>query len=394
MNDLDPQRFRRVLGHFPTGVVIVTTMTESGEPEGMVVGSFTSVSLEPPLVAFLPSSSSSSWARIRPTGRFCVNILGADDELLCRQFATRKGAEKYDGVTWRPSPSGAPIIDGAVAWIDCVTDTVHPAGDHDIVVGQVQDLEVESDRLPLLFFQGGYGSFTPRTLLVADSTYQGEVALVDRARHLIEAAARGLQGQVAVAHCDGSQLTFLASAGSRNERTMPQAALGEPVSLVAPVGIWWMSQADPAQVEPWLDSLPTPADRDRVRDALELIRRDQGLTVGLDAVHDGLGQLLADRAAGRRLSERDEAAALSGLVSDPLSFVASRFAPTETAADHPEVRSIWCPVPSAAEPVTLGVMATDFSPVQPLAEVTRHVRGLAAGIAALAETPLTTGEFV
>src|SRR6478609_6347417 len=129
----DPQRFRRILGHYPTGVTVVTAIGADGTPEGMVVGSFTSVSLDPPLVAFLPASNSGSWARLRTAGRFCVNILGADHEQLCRQFAAR-GGDKYSGVAWTAAPSGSPIIDGAVAWIDCETETVHTAGDHDIVI--------------------------------------------------------------------------------------------------------------------------------------------------------------------------------------------------------------------------------------------------------------------
>ncbi len=125
----------------------------------MVVGSFTSVSLDPPLVAFFPAKSSESWPRIERAGKFCVNILASDQQPLCRQLAGKQ-LDKFAGVTHRLSEGGSPILDGVVAWIDCQLDAVHGAGDHYIVLGRVTALEVEKPGKPLLFFQGGYGEFT------------------------------------------------------------------------------------------------------------------------------------------------------------------------------------------------------------------------------------------
>jgi len=158
----DADWFRQVLGQYPTGVSVVTGIAPDGAPAGLAVGSFTSVSLDPPLVAFLPATSSSSWPKIAPGKKFCVNILGADQESVCGAFAS-KAADKFAGLSWRPAASGAPILDGAVAWVDCELEAVHEAGDHLIVVGRVVDLDIERPALPLLFFQGGYGS-SPRTL--------------------------------------------------------------------------------------------------------------------------------------------------------------------------------------------------------------------------------------
>jgi flavin reductase (DIM6/NTAB) family NADH-FMN oxidoreductase RutF len=153
----DAQTFRQVLGFFPTGVAVITATSPEG-PSGMAVSSFTSVSLEPPLVAFLPDRQSSSWQAIRRAGRFCVNILGADQEGLCLQFA-RKGEDKFAGVTWRPAPGGAPILDGVIAWIDCELAQTFESGDHDIAVGHVVQLESRGDAgPPLVFFQGRYPS--------------------------------------------------------------------------------------------------------------------------------------------------------------------------------------------------------------------------------------------
>lgn len=157
---LDSASFRQVLGHFPTGVTVVTAQPADGPPAGLAVGSFTSVSLEPPLVAFCPSRTSGSWPRIESTGGFCVNVLADDQEHLCRVFAG-KGDDKFRGLGWHPSPQGAPILAGVLAWIDCRIEVVHDAGDHLIVVGRVTALAVEREAGPLVFFRGGYGAFTP-----------------------------------------------------------------------------------------------------------------------------------------------------------------------------------------------------------------------------------------
>lgn len=156
----DNATFRRVLGHYPTGVCVVTAVEADGTPTGMVVGSFTSVSLDPPLVAFFPDRNSSSWPRIAKVGKFCVNVLSADQEALCRQFSARGANDKFAGVSHRFSANGSPILDNVVAWIDCTLDVVHEAGDHFIVLGRVVALEVEGPGQPLLFFQGAYGAFS------------------------------------------------------------------------------------------------------------------------------------------------------------------------------------------------------------------------------------------
>jgi flavin reductase (DIM6/NTAB) family NADH-FMN oxidoreductase RutF len=138
-------------------VAVITASTPSG-PVGMAVSSFTSVSLEPPLVAFLPDKSSTSWPKIRDAGAFCVNILSAGQEELCAQFA-RKGADKFAGIAWQSASSGAPIIEGGMAWIDCELTQTFESGDHYIAIGRVLQLEAVDYGVPLVFFQGGYGHF-------------------------------------------------------------------------------------------------------------------------------------------------------------------------------------------------------------------------------------------
>ncbi len=155
---IDSATFRRVLGNYPTGVAVVTAIGADGAPLGMVVGSFTSVSLDPPLVAFLPDKRSTTWPRIEAAGKFYVNVLAADQKPLCRVMAT-SGADKFAGVSHSLSGNGSPVLDGIVAWIDCSLHAVHEAGDHFIAIGQVLGLDVVRPQRPLLFFQGSYGEF-------------------------------------------------------------------------------------------------------------------------------------------------------------------------------------------------------------------------------------------
>jgi 3-hydroxy-9,10-secoandrosta-1,3,5(10)-triene-9,17-dione monooxygenase reductase component len=155
---LDEARYRQVLGHFCSGVVVVTGAGDGG-PSGLTCQSFSSVSLDPPLVMFCPSRASSSWAAIRPSGSFAANILSSDQEDVSRAFAST-GADKFRGVGWRAGATGSPVLDDVLAAIDCVVESEHDAGDHTIVVGRVVELHLAGrDSGPLLFYRGGYGRF-------------------------------------------------------------------------------------------------------------------------------------------------------------------------------------------------------------------------------------------
>ena len=155
---IDSREFRRILGHYPTGVCAVTALAD-GEPIGMIVGSFTSVSLEPPLVAFLPDRSSTTWPRIMTVGSFCVNVLNERQQSVCSAISS-KAANKFDAVSYRLSERGVPIIEGVVAWIECDLYAVHEAGDHFIAIGLVKGMAVDRPEAPLVFHRGSYGSIS------------------------------------------------------------------------------------------------------------------------------------------------------------------------------------------------------------------------------------------
>ncbi|MFG2959053.1 flavin reductase family protein [Streptomyces sp. NPDC048291] len=165
---IEGRRFRDVLGNFPTSVVAITTTDAGSRPHGMIVGTFTSVSLDPPLVSFLADRSSTTLGTIRAAGRFCANALAGDQERLSRRMAAGPAGERFTDMAWGPSPLGSPVLDGVVAWVDCAVEQVVEIGDHLLVVGRVHDLCVESLKTPLLFFRGGYGDYLSSAALLLD----------------------------------------------------------------------------------------------------------------------------------------------------------------------------------------------------------------------------------
>jgi 3-hydroxy-9,10-secoandrosta-1,3,5(10)-triene-9,17-dione monooxygenase reductase component len=153
------RRFRDVLGRFPSGVTVVTS-TCDGEPVGLTCQSFSSVSLDPPLVLFVPAKTSRAWPLIQRSGTFCVNFLAADQVDVSEVMASR-GVDKFADVKWQPSGvTGSPLIDGVLGHVDCTIRTVHEAGDHYVVIGRVLDLAiadaVRTGKQPLVFHRGEY----------------------------------------------------------------------------------------------------------------------------------------------------------------------------------------------------------------------------------------------
>ncbi|MEU1123388.1 flavin reductase family protein [Streptomyces sp. NPDC005899] len=149
----DPTAFRHVLGHVPTSVCVVSAETPTG-PVGVTVGSFVSVSLDPPLVAFHAGGTSASAEAIVDAGHFCVNVLTEDQQDVCAAFA-RRTADRFATGSWESAPSTAPRLVGAAAWIVCDVEGSVPVGDHVMVVGRVRELAAaDGQRRPLLFHRG------------------------------------------------------------------------------------------------------------------------------------------------------------------------------------------------------------------------------------------------
>ena len=155
----DSVHFRNVMGHLPTGVSVVTGHGDDG-PAGLAMGSFMSVSLEPPLIAVSPALTSTSWPEIRAGGRFCVNVLSEAQVELARRFAV-SGGEKFAELDWTRGPGGSPILEGAVAWIDCTIHSEQRAGDHWLVLGRVVELDLGAGGEPLIFHRGAFDRFRP-----------------------------------------------------------------------------------------------------------------------------------------------------------------------------------------------------------------------------------------
>jgi DNA-binding IclR family transcriptional regulator len=242
---------------------------------------------------------------------------------VCRAFAT-KGPDKFAGVGWRSAGSGAPVLDGAVAWIDCDLDTVHEAGDHLIVIGRVRELDVQADDLPLLFLHGGYGRIAPA---VADTGLESELQLADVARPHMEAIAAELDGRCVAVSLVGEEVVVMASAGRSSSRT-PQI-VGRRTPAVPTVGTLFMAHAEEAAVARWLSHAESDAERDEHRRRLAEVR-DRGYSVALQsAAHARYEDLLRN---GRGADAKD---VLRSLPYDPVGF---------TLADAVDVRSLHAPV--------------------------------------------------
>lgn len=382
----DGRYFRRVLGHYPTGVAVITAVDAADRPVGMSVGTFTSVSLDPPLVAFLPDRASTTFARFRDSGSFCVNLLSHHQDDLCRTFAL-KDTDRFAGVSWSPAPSGAPILDGAVAWIDCDTTSVTEVGDHYIVVGAVRDLAASSPTLPLLFFRGGYGRFTPLSRVVpAESALLDEIRLVDRIRGQMERLASALDLECAAMGRVGDSIVRLASAGTPPGGGTP-VRVGLRLPFEPPMGALLVAWADDDAREEWFDHASHPlgeSERGRHRAALERVRQRGWLVSlrgpGFDAVDAALQRLASDDDGS------DDLRALDARLDGPAAYECGELDPSATY----EVRNISAPVFDAAGQAVLYVSVFGFAPTLTGRQVIDALDALSAATtemtAALADT--------
>lgn len=151
---VDPAQFRSVLGNFCSGITAVTALGPDG-PLGLTCQSFTSLSLDPPLVLLSVAKTSKTWPKIREVGSFCINILAEHHQEISNQMA-RSGTDKFAGADWDTTPLGAPRLAGSAAWLDCTLEAEYDGGDHTIVVAGVHDLSAATEVRPLLYYQSRY----------------------------------------------------------------------------------------------------------------------------------------------------------------------------------------------------------------------------------------------
>ncbi|GAA1669813.1 flavin reductase family protein [Nonomuraea sp. NPDC048882] len=157
---VEAEHFRRALAVHASGVVVITAQND-GVPVGLTATSFSSVSLEPPLVSFYVDQSSSTWPWLRTADHFAVNILASDQAEVASRFA-RKNIDRFAPPTrWRPGPLGAPLLQDVSAHLVCLPYETAEVGDHILVVGLVAEVTTHNPGRPLLYHQGRFGRFLP-----------------------------------------------------------------------------------------------------------------------------------------------------------------------------------------------------------------------------------------
>ncbi len=299
---IDELEYRAVLSSYPTGVAVITAIGRDGEPAGMAVGSFTSVSIEPPLVAFYPAKTSSSFPKIREAKGLCVNVLAADQERVCRRFAAT-GGNRFRRIDWAPSPvTGAPVLDGAVAWLDCTLEQVADAGDHLHVLARVHDLGARGNSDPLVFHRGAYGTCaTNATGNSADVDILEQLRVTDNVRSRLERLADECGVQAVAVGTTRTQMVILASVG-RPHAGHAAVRVGDRLPLVAPVGGQFVAWRGQATADEWIARRQTPvseADRRRYCKQLATLReRGWSLAVEDDA-HEELQRSIVRRHAAK-----------------------------------------------------------------------------------------------
>lgn len=157
---MESAEFRRILGHWASGVAIVTTRTPEGRPCGLTANAFASLSLEPALILVCIEKTADTHDCVRAAGAFAVNMLGSDAERDARRFAAWEVDRKFDGLAYRAEQTGSPILDDALAWVDCRVHAEYDGGDHTIFIGAVVAGDAAEGN-PLLYYRGGYGRLTP-----------------------------------------------------------------------------------------------------------------------------------------------------------------------------------------------------------------------------------------
>lgn len=291
---IDPEHLRGALGQYPTGVVVVTGVTPSGQSVAMVVGTFTSVSLDPPLVGFLPTKSSQSYARLKECTHLCFNVLSHAQDALCRKLSS-KDADKFNGVSWVPGVTGSPIIEGCVAWFEGSVESITEAGDHDFVLVRVVAFDVPNPELPLLFFQGSFGKFNSSSFVMPNETALLPVITeIERHRHLLEDLSKQLGREIVVFAPIADELVIAASAGTEPNRTT--SIVGRRFPFSPPFGSLLVGDSE---FDSWFARLHTKSDTKEMWQRKLTLARERGWSVALlSDDHPELDRLIEEFSRG------------------------------------------------------------------------------------------------
>ncbi|VTU28616.1 Flavin-dependent monooxygenase, reductase subunit HsaB [Variovorax sp. PBL-H6] len=225
---IEPKLFRQLLGCFPTGVAVITTHAADGRPVGLTCNSFSSVSLEPPLVLFSLRKASSLLRAFVEADSFAINILSQNQDLLSARFASSKIIDKFEGVAWRPGPLGTPLIDDCLASFECRVHARHEAGDHEIFIGEVKHMATGSADHALVFYKGAY-------MMLAESlrklVLEGQLGTAD-----IDEAYRALYGTLLRLACErasDAEVDSIEAAADEIEQHQGKDALPQRIEATA-----------------------------------------------------------------------------------------------------------------------------------------------------------------
>lgn len=373
---VDAALFRETLGYFPTGVVVITAIDDAGLPVGMVIGSFTSVSLDPPLVAYLPTRSSASYARLRTSRHFCVNVLAADQQDLCGHFASRV-ADKFEGIDWTTASNGSPILPGTIGWIECEVAEELDGGDHHIVVGRVLELAVQRTTLPLLFFQGGYGRFAlPSPVMTSDPELIQGAQMAEHLRVPLEELAGELGADCSVMARVGDEVVFVA-ATNRCGAEPGSLAVGHRIPLIPPVGTAFLAHAPDDEVDRWLArAKASDADITAARENLESVRsRGYSISLAPASTTDRVA-LMSDYSGVDVLPVHERR------IKQMIAESASLYEPSLDPDGTHDLHSVIVPVPTDEERTRLAVRISGLPAGASAAQVQEWIDALTA-VAAL-----------
>lgn len=235
--------FRAVMSNYPTGVTTVTGIDDNGDPQGMVIGSFSSVSLEPPLVSFMPMKTSSSYQKLQKIQRLSINVLAGNQLSLCRELA-RKDSNKFDNVAWTKTASGCVALEGELARIEVSIVNEVEAGDHLITICAVNSLETKNSGTPLLFFQGGYGSFTTNSVeAYVDERFLSMLQYSARFRPALRQIAQKYDCEASII-ATANEKEFLVIASEFGGTAQVNERIGVRLPLYPPLGEALVIQSD------------------------------------------------------------------------------------------------------------------------------------------------------